>query len=158
MLLFSKTELEIINKTVKLRHKNENKIILRENIYVGPIFYREGMWNSYAKDLRKNNVDDSLINSFKENNSDYSIVIDENNKFDFEFIWHEQYEKNKENFNRIEKMQISGIGFNENKSKAIFFLEIMYKNDGDGKAYLFEKEDEQWKIANVIDCYKIQSG
>jgi hypothetical protein len=155
MHLFSKTELEIINKTVRLNHKIENKIILLEKIYVGPLFYREGMWNSYVLELRKNNIDDSLINSYKKNNSNYSMVIDKNNKFDFDFIWHEQYEKNKENFNCIEKIRISGIGINENKTKAIFLLERMSENEGDGKTYLFEKEGEQWNIANVIDCYEI---
>jgi hypothetical protein len=158
MLLFSKTELEIINKTVKLNHKDENKIILWENIFGGPMSYREGMWNSYVSSLKKNNVDDSLINSFKENNFGISIAIDKNNIFEFDFIWHDQYETKKEKFKSIENIKISGIGFNQNKTKAIFFLEIMSENEGDGKMYLFEKEGEQWEIVNVIDCYIIHRG
>jgi hypothetical protein len=155
MLLFSKDELEIINKTVKLNHQDENKIILWENTYGGPMSLRIGLWNDYANSLRKKNVEDSLINSFKENSFNLFIAIDQNNKFDFDFIWHEQYEKSKEKYNSIEIIKISGIGFNENKTKALFSLEIMHENEGEGKTYLFEKHGEQWNIANVFDCYEI---
>ena len=81
------------------------------------------------------------------------MIIDQNNKFDFNFLWHNQYEAMSGEIADFEKIRISRIGFNDSQTMAIFFLEIMGVSEGSGKTYLFENKDGQWNIMNIIDGY-----
>ena len=157
-ILLSKIELDIINTLIKIINEDKN-IILYENFYCGPILYREGLWNDFCKSLKKENVDDILIYSLKENNKKV-MYIDKNNVFDFKYSWYRfnYNETDIEIINNSKKVQFSRIGFNEEKTKAIIFIDIKTKDEGNGKAgngeiYLLENKDEQWKIINIICVY-----
>jgi len=82
--------------------------------------------------------------------------IDKNNIFEFNFIWSKEIEKSIDLLEDYEKVSFSRIGFNEEITKAIIFLEIRLKNGGNGKFYLFEKENKEWKITDIIDIYGIE--
>jgi hypothetical protein len=154
-ILFSEDEIKIINKLIKLIHNDTNTIILNESFYIGGIFLRESLKNGIIKELReKQNIDNSILKSFEEKILEIKN-IDKNNIFEFNFIWNATIEKNIDLLENYEKITLSRIGFNEGKTKAIIFLELILKKEGNGKIYLFEKENEEWIITEIIHIIDI---
>jgi len=82
--------------------------------------------------------------------------IDKNNFFAFNFIWSKELKKDIDLLKDYEDISFSRIGFNEEITKAIIFLEIRLKNGGNGTFYLFEKENKEWKITDIIEIYGIE--
>jgi hypothetical protein len=87
--------------------------------------------------------------------------IDKNNNlFKFNYIWNENLEKDNDLSGNYEKVTFTRIEFNKKKTKAIIFLELMIKDEGNGKFYLLEKRNEEWEIIDIIhifDLYKMKN-
>jgi len=57
-----------------------------------------------------------------------------------------------------EIITISGIGFNEDQTKAIILVKIEYEYDGNGKIYVLEKSINKWEIVKIIDIFGIEKN
>jgi hypothetical protein len=56
--------------------------------------------------------------------------------------------------NNYEKISVSRIGFNENQTKSLIFLEMDRGGiDGFGNFYLLGKEAEKWILSKTIEIY-----
>ena len=159
-IIFSEDEINIINKLINAVHNNENTIILNKSFYIGSILLRESIKNWIIKKLRdEHSIDNYILKSF-ENKNIKMYKIDKNNIFKFNFIWNENLEKYIDLSGNYEKVTFTRIGFNKRKTKAIIFLELIIRDEGNGKFYLLEKKNEEWEIIDIIhifDLYKMKN-
>jgi len=163
-VVFSKDEIDIINKVINTIHNDKNSIYMDKEFYHGAFILVDSLKNGMLKELKHNhNIDSIIIKSFEENNSKENFMkgmkIDNVNIFNFPFKWYDWYEdfKKKEKIltKDYERIIISRIGFNDEKTKAIIFLQIEYENDGKGKVYVLEKIMKKWEIVKIIDFFGI---
>jgi hypothetical protein len=158
-VIFSKNEIEIINTVVNTVHNDKNTIYLSGTFYISALLVRESMINSIIKSLKdKHGVDNDIIQSFYKNNSIENLMknnkIDKNNIFNFYFNWYKySFEDKNDLLNKYEKISVSKIGFNENQTKALIFLEMDREIKGFGNFYLLDKETEKWVICKTIEIY-----
>jgi hemerythrin-like domain-containing protein len=161
--LFSKDEIDIINRLINAIHNNKKTIVLSEFFYFD-LFLRESLRSGFIKSLRdEHNIDNSILQSFEEkllkikDNEEKNVKvmgIDKNNIFEFNFIWSGELKKSIDLLEDYEEISFTRIGFNEEITKAIIFLEVWLENGGGhGKFYLFEKENNEWKVTDIIDAY-----
>jgi len=63
--LFSKDEVDIINRLINVIHTNKNTIVLSESFYMD-IFLRESVRMGLIKSLRdEHNIDNNILQSFE---------------------------------------------------------------------------------------------
>jgi hypothetical protein len=161
-VIFSEDEIDIINKVINTIHNDKNSIYLDKTFYRGAFILIDSLKNGMMKELENNhNIDSFIIKSFEEKNTKENIQvgrkIDNVNISNFPFEWYDWYDfrDKKTLLKDYEIISISGIGFNEEKTKAIIFLQIEYDNDGNGKIYVLEKVMEKWEIVKIIDLFGI---
>jgi hypothetical protein len=153
-LSLSRDELDIINQIIKSINYENKIIVINENIEITypPTNDRKRDIRNITKYLRKNKViGTDLIKSFEKNNNK-EMVLNEDINFDFNFIWNKQYEPNNE-LNYYGKITLSKVGFNKEQTKAIIYIGVILKGEGRGDYYIIEKENEEWKIINIIGAW-----
>jgi hypothetical protein len=146
---FSSDELNIINQIMKTINLGNKIVIINENIEVTYTTQDNNRNNIYKYLKRTKSVDNDLLNSFKKNNHQ-QMILDKSIVFDFNFMWNEIPEHNNDTINYYGIIAFSKIGFNEEQTKAIIYVGIMMEGDGRGNYYILEKENNQWKIKNII--------
>jgi hypothetical protein len=147
----STDELAIINQIIGTINKEKSIIIISENLEVTlPVSNnRKKEMSGVLKYLKKTkNIDNDLIRSFERNNNNL-MTLDSNIIFDFNFIWNKQYEASNE-INYYGKITVSRIGFNKEQTRAMMYIGIMSEGVGKGDYYIVEKENNKWKIINII--------
>jgi hypothetical protein len=162
-LVFSDDEINIINKVINTIHNEKNKIFFNKTVYHGPFFLIDSLRNGMLKGLKNNdNIDSIIIKSFDKRNAkreDFiEMKIDNVNIFNFLFEWYDwrDFSKDKNTLPEdYEIIYISRIGFNEEQTKAIIFLQIEFENEGNGKIYVLEKAAGKWDIVEIIDLFGI---
>jgi hypothetical protein len=170
-VVFSEDEIDIINKVVNTIHNDKNSIYLNINNYCAFVVI-DDLKDEMLKELKNNhNIDSNIIKSFRENNAKEDFIkgkkIDNANNFNFLFEWYDWYEhrwgeylyKDKKILiKNYEIITISGIGFNEDQTKAIILVRIEYEYDGNGKIYVLEKSINKWEIVEIIDIFGIEKN
>ena len=168
-VVFLKDEIDIINKVINTIHNDKNSIFLDKFLYHGGFFLIESLRNGILKELKNNhNIDSIIIKSFDERNAKKEMFvemkIDNANIFNFLFEWYDWkdhswteylYKDKKILIKDYEIITISGIGFNEDQTKAIILVKIEYEYDGNGKIYVLEKSINKWEIVKIIDIFGI---
>jgi hypothetical protein len=146
---FLSNELDIINQIIKTKNLENKIIIINENVEITYTTQDNNRNDIYRYLKRTKSIDNDLLNSFKRNNHK-QMILDKNIIFDLNFIWNgtSEYKNDPENYYGI--ITFSKIGFNEEQTKAIIYIGEMMKEVGRGDYYILEKEDNQWKIKNII--------
>ena len=170
-VIFSEDEIDIINKVVNTIHNDKNSIYLNINNYCAFVVI-DDLKDEMLKELKNNhNIDSNIIKSFRENNAKEDFIkgkkIDNANIFNFLFEWYDWsehrwgeylYKDKKILIKNYEIITISGIGFNEDQTKAIILVKIEYEYDGNGKIYVLEKSINKWEIVKIIDIFGIEKN
>jgi len=163
-VIFSKDEIDIINKVINTIHNDKYSIYLDKEFYHGAFILIDSLKNGMLKELKHNhNIDSIIIKSFEEKKSKKNFIkgmkIDDENIFNFHFEWYDWYEaflKDEKKLTKdYERIIISRIGFNDEKTKAIIFLQIEFEKDGNGKVYVLEKIMEKWEIVKIVEIFGI---
>jgi hypothetical protein len=99
--------------------------------------------------IKRNNstIDDDLLESFIENNSQFYVfnetvnILQEN----IRWRWHISTNSRSESF-----VTFSRIGYNTNKTKSLVYIGCYFGGFAYGEYYILEKENGIWKIIDVL--------
>jgi hypothetical protein len=145
---FSSNEIDVINVIIKTLNQENKVLVINKNLEITYTTQDNNRNNIYKYLKRTKKVYNDLLNSFKKNN-DRQMVLEEDIIFAFDYIWGEPYKLNDPiNFYGI--ITFSKIGFNKEQTKAIIYIGRLMKGEGRGDYYIVEKENEEWKIKNII--------
>jgi hypothetical protein len=144
---FTSDELDIVNLFIKTIDQENKIIIINESIEITHTTQNNNK-NRIYKYLGTKNIGNDLLKSFKKNNNK-QMILAKDIVFDFNFLWNEPNNIN-DTTDYYGIITFSKICFNKEQTKAIIYIGIMMEDNGKGSYYIFEKENNEWKIVNII--------
>lgn len=141
----------------KINSWNINKDInLRDHVDIRRSAREEALW------LKRNepSLSDDLLESFIENNSQFYSFNEKMNIFheDIKYSWYDSKNSSEENSvgfsrNSVDFLVFSRIGFNTDKTFSLLYVGDYMGYGGHGMYYFIEKENNNWKIKDVIPSW-----